>query len=295
MAARPFLYLARIGLLATVLAATPARADEVVALAPGSQWSMDWAQNKCRLVRFFGAEDNRHLLVIEQFWPGETFTLAMAGPAFAKADVDAPTGLRYSAAQKPFDGYLHRGEMEGFGTTLFYATVGLAAPPLKAPPPSTPVTRFPEVDTALAAKTEFVALTQKGKEVRFQTGSLAPAFKLLNQCTQDLVRFWGIDIERHRTATRMPVFVNEKRMSADILSFIPFDKMGEERGIVRLRVLVSEAGAVEDCVLLEAPNIAFLQPPICKWIRKAKFEPALDAQGAPMRSFYATTITYSKG
>ncbi|MBU7579843.1 MAG: hypothetical protein KAF27_05150 [Porphyrobacter sp.] len=281
--------------LATAIAATPARAGLIEELQPGSQWSMDWAENKCRLVRFFGPENNRHLLVIEQFWPAETFTLGMAGPAFARSDVDAPTGLRYRTSQAPFDGALSRGEMKGFGTALFYTAIGLSAPPVQTPPASAPVTKFPMLDTTLAGETEFVALSQKNKEVRFRTGSLASAFKLLNQCTQDLVKFWGIDVERHLTATRMPVFVNEKRMATDLLTYIPFDKMGEERGIMRLRVLVSEAGAVEDCVLLEAPNIALLQPPVCKWIRKAKFEPALDAQGAPMRSYFATTITYSKG
>jgi hypothetical protein len=281
--------------LASAFAQGPARAEELVELAPSSQWSMEWAENKCRLVRFFGPEDNRHLLVIEQFWPAETVSLAMAGPAFAKADVDAPTGLRYSEGQEPFDGQLSKGTIDSYGTALFYTTIGLAPPPVPAPDASAPVTKFPALDTAQAATTAFVGLTQKGKEVRFRTGSLAPAFRMLNQCSQDLVKFWGIDIERHLTATRMPVFVNEKRMSADIMDYIPFHKLGGERGIMRLRVLVSEAGAVEDCALLEAPNVAFLEPPICKWIKKAKFEPALDAQGQPMRSYYATTIAYSVG
>lgn len=39
--------------LSLALAAVPSRAEPVV-LKPSSPWSVDFGENKCRLVRFFG-------------------------------------------------------------------------------------------------------------------------------------------------------------------------------------------------------------------------------------------------
>lgn len=64
---------------------------------------------------------------------------------------------------------------------------------------------------------------------------------------------------------------------------------------MRLRVIVNPQGRVEDCAIIKATETEKLELPACKVMEDATFEPALDAAGQPMRSFYATTITYVIG
>ena len=58
-----------------------------------------------------------------------------------------------------------------------------------------------------------------------------------------------------------------------------------------MRVIVSEDGKVEKCSI-DASTTNELDSPACREMERAEFEPALDAQGEPFRSYYATTITY---
>jgi TonB family protein len=62
-----------------------------------------------------------------------------------------------------------------------------------------------------------------------------------------------------------------------------------------MRVVVSTQGTVEDCVILKATNTDRLDSPACRAMLNARFEPALDAAGQPMRSFHAESIVYQMG
>ena len=69
--------------------------------------------------------------------------------------------------------------------------------------------------------------------------------------------------------------------------------MREEQGNLHVRVLVDETGAATDCVVSAATTIQKLNTDACWRItQQARFQPALDAQGRPMKSFYATRILF---
>ena len=65
-----------------------------------------------------------------------------------------------------------------------------------------------------------------------------------------------------------------------------------ESGIFRLRVIVEADGKISDCVINNATITESLESPACREMRGANFEPALDKDGNPMRSFYTTQIVY---
>lgn len=288
--------LALAALLAAVAPAHAEPATEPVVLPPDGPWNADFGEKSCRLARFFGTPDNRHALIIEQYWTGTHFGLSVAGRAFERLPARQSFALQFFEGQQPIARDPLKGEIAGYGAAHFFAALGIAtdSQPLEGPTPVS--TNFPVLDTEIARQVRFVSLRSGGEEVRLESGSLRNGFKLLNQCTQNLVASWGLDLEKHLSATRMPHWVNETQLASRFTSYIPFQKIGrDQRGIVRIRLFISDAGKVTDCAIIEAPDVAVLERPICKAMERARFEPALDAVGKPMDSYYVTTIIYATG
>lgn len=282
-----------LALASAVLAATPGHAETDV-LKPSNSWNVDFGENKCRLTRFFGTQGNRHLLIIEQYWPSQHFGMLAAGRSFAELEAGQPISLKFYEDQKSIDGKPNRSSIEEYGAAFAYRKVGIDTADQPALGPQPVNTRFPILDTDSAARVEFVSLSAGEVEVRLETGSLRDAFEVLNQCTQDLVGTWGFDLAALSAATRMPHWINEAVMAPKFLDYIPFQRLEPgARGTIQLRVVVSEEGRVADCTIIEAPNIKLLEPPICRAMQRARFQPALDAAGKPMRAFYGTTIWYA--
>ena len=283
-------------LCATVLTGTPARAEPIV-LSPSSPWNVDFAEDKCRLMRFFGEGDDRHYLLFQQYWPAREAGLTVAGPSFRKFRSLYRTDVRFFDGQDPVRTTPFTGTVDGFGTGVIFSSLSIreAQPEAGTPEESSP--RGPaQLDPAFGKKVQFLELKQGGREVRLDTGPLNAAFDVLNQCTLDLLRDWGLDPERHLTASSGPQWLNQEALARRIMANYPSDALARgEQGIMRMRVIVSADGAVESCTMLKATETERLESPACNVMKAAKFEPARDAAGQPFRSYYATSITYRGG
>lgn len=77
--------------LALLALATPlAAAKTPVELAPSRQWNVDFARDKCQLIRTFGEGENKHFLRFQQYDPGDAAGLTVAGPALFRRPDAAP-------------------------------------------------------------------------------------------------------------------------------------------------------------------------------------------------------------
>lgn len=288
-----------LSLSATLVAAPLAAADAPpLELAPNSQWNVDFAPDKCQLMRTFGEGENQHFLRFQQYSPGRWAGLTVAGPGLKKFRSLAATELRFFESQTPHKTKPFTGTVEGFGTGVIYSGVTVDRGTGEGwddedMPDSTTV---PLLDTALGKQVEFVELRQGGRTVRLKTGPLNAAFEVLNQCTLDLLRDWGLDADRHLTAQSGPVWTNQDVIVRRIQSDYPSDAAREgEQAILRMRVIVSEQGKVESCTLIDATQTKELESPACRLMKSATFEPARDANGAAFKSYFATSITYRLG
>ncbi len=281
--------LALLAAISAPLAAAPAAA-KVVDIAPSSAWNVDFAENKCRLARLFGEGENRHLVFFEQHWPDENFGLTVAGPAFDRFRSRQRTDLGFFDGQERQRTEPFTGEVAGFGSGVIYASARLVPSEEKSDGRSTQVL---QLDTALGGKVEYVALKQRGDEIRLLTGPLGEAFAVLNQCTAGLLAEWGLDFEQQRRASRLPEWANMEAVVRRIQDIYPRTALNRgEQGLMRMRVIVSPEGAVEECTIIKATDTENLESPACKAMQNARFIPALDAAGQPMRSYYVTRITY---
>lgn len=285
--------LALAGVLAVTLV-SPALAEPTV-LKPSGNWHVDYGDDVCRLGREFSDGKNTHYFTLKQYWPAASAGMTVAGPGFRRFVSREKTTLRFAADNPGFEGRPFTGTVEGYGPALVFSAINLAK---GEPVPNQPDADDSEsgrgaLDLREAAKVRFVEFKQGVRIVRLETGPLADAFKVMNDCTASLVKEWGLDPERLRTAQSGPRWINQAALVRKIAAAYPGGALLRgEQGIMRMRVIVDAQGAVEQCTIIKATETERLESPACEVMKSAEFEPARDAAGQPMRSYYATSITY---
>jgi hypothetical protein len=284
--------LAACAALTALLPAAPALAEPVV-LEPGSQWSVDFDKDKCRLIRLFGPESDRNVLILEQYTPAATFSMTVAGSAFGSIAADKANTIRFLPDAAPAKHEPLVGPLEGYGRSLFFLSVGLTAPDKAKPDAKATAPSAPMLDASLAEQVRFVEIGDADRQVRLMTGPLDRPVKVMNECLLDLIASWGLDPEQHRTATRNARLLNEQAAMQKLYSYIPWSRIGKnnEMAVMRIRLITTVDGKVESCALVENSDPK-LEAATCKGLRQARLEPALDAAGKPMRSHLAITMYF---
>jgi TonB family protein len=273
------------------------QAAQPVVLAPSSKWVVDYAEQKCRLFRSFGAGDQLAILYLEQSYPSERFGLTVAGPPLRGFAFPRPVMLRFNESDRENRTTPFTGNIEKVGPALIYSSIDFdhheSADFAQREDDGAQAPGLPEIARDQAARVRFLEFHQGGKTVRFETGEMAAPSAALNACALDLLRVWGLDPERQKAATRSPEWTNRDEVVRRITAKYPGGALAfGEQGIVRMRVMVGANGDVTDCQLERATSAQSLESPACKEMQRAKFNPARDRDGKPMPSYYATTIVY---
>jgi hypothetical protein len=288
-----------LALAALATLGSPATAADPIVIEPGSQWSVDFDKDKCRLIRLFGPESDRNIMVLEQYFPGEYFGLVLAGQAFSEIKWSSKgSSVRFLADRQPTMQEPLVGPLDGYGRSLFFTTVSLKGPDPEAArrernaPPKPPQS----LDPALGAEVKFVEVADANNQVRLMTGSLERPIKVMNECLIDLIGSWGLDADQHRTMTRAAGPANESRALNKIFSKVPWERLNKSGGMdaVRIRTIIGADGKIESCTLVENTDPK-LEAEICKDMAWPQIEPALDAAGKPMRSYWPVTFYVTIG
>jgi TonB family protein len=281
-----------------------ARAQEPAALKPSSNWNVDYGEQNCRLARTFGKGEDRHAIFFEQWAPGNSFGFTAAGKGFRRFNRNSRTYLKLHDDHERLRVNPMIGDLNNVGKAIIFANLDLEESELplervlrnQLKPPTDDENSETAISRALPeilSQVKYMSFTQGSRAVTLQTGSLAEPFKVMRDCTFSLVGDWGLDVDQHKTMTRPVKWLNQKQIVRRVADAYPSSALSRgEQAIVRLRVIVDENGAVEECVIGKVTDAKRLESPACKPMRDAKFEPALDKDGKPMRSYYQTGITY---
>lgn len=269
-----------------------------VTLDPTSHWNVNFAEDKCRLSRTFSDGENQHLLFIEQASPSSEFGFVVAGPAFKKFKRPDRITTQFGTLDPVEDHPPMLGDTESVGASLIYPSmVFFEAPDDNTTANEDPKTySLPRLDVELADSTHSITIKQGKRRVIFNTGNLGEAVRVMNECGLSFVEDWGLDRIAHETMVRAPNWSNQNAIARRIQAVYPRQALRRgENGIFRLRVIVEADGSVSECVINSATVTESLDSPACKEMDDAKFEPALNAEGKPMRSFFVTNIIYRIG
>lgn len=283
-------------LTATMLAfcATPsaARADDTLRLSPASPWNVDYAEDKCRLIRKFGEGDDRVILHIEQTSREPFYNLAVFGEP-----VDTSSNRIIRITFGPDEGGTERGFLAGElkdADLPFILMHGIHLAPV---PDGAKQGEFPVVDIGSERETAITELRlEKGipDPIVLQLGPMNAPLEAMRLCVDDLVETLRLDPESISELASSPEPKNLHSLAREIQEYYPSRML--QKGIggeVSVKMIVNRNGKPTSCQITQSDRPAAFDDYVCFGLmRNAEFEPATDADGQPQYGIWKTSVIY---
>ena len=148
-----------------------------------------------------------------------------------------------------------------------------------------------------AATTEVISVSVPGEvQESFAVPGFGAALKVMDQCVVDLGRHWGISAEELRRMSTPPKAfrsLNRYFTSDDY----PMKALKDDAtGRTNVRIAVDETGRPTDCVVMKPSGNKMLDSETCRiLLERARFQPAMDVNGKPMKSVVVTAVNWIIG
>jgi len=273
-------------------------ADDRLALAPSSPWTIDYAADSCALRRTFGSGKEQAFLEMRRFAPGWGLQTTIASSR-AGARFDRNVRYRFTDdAEWQYPGL-------GLAVTLDNGLKGaIVEPPLVELPELEAIEDdaeraayfsaidFRAIERQQAAAIDSLSVRGLGREFTLQLGKLEAPIGALQDCVDELTTHWNIDVEAHKTLTRKATPVNW-RAGSRMLDYPP--RMAREGmpGLVNVRLAIDETGKITGCSIQMPLSDPAFEESSCDDIQHAfDFDPALDKDGKPIASYWITRVVF---
>ena len=262
------------------------------------------------MIRTFSDGENELTLAMERIQPTTLTKFMLIGDGIRLYRRAETVGLAYLPDGGKRDAFLARSEtgdgqqfliMDGVNmgpdlAAMFGGPGGAGAPPPPAEGmpefgPGTPVYDT-EIEAEYAAGVRGVSLGEGLTEpVRIETGSLRNVVAVMQDCTYNLLDSWEINGAKHRSISRMVVPSEGTTLPQGTVGFEDFGKMAG--GANQVRLMIDENGAPTSCHIHSPSLDQSTNDAICAHLmRNARFEPALDADGQPMASYWINSPSF---
>jgi len=259
--------------------------EEPTVFRPTGGWTADFGDDYCRLVRTFSDGKDEVSLALQRTQPGSFVQLLFVGDGIRTFRGADQIGYAFQPSSSTRETRYIRSETpEG---KQFLSTELLTLAPF-AFTPGTPPPYSREAELEAARGINAVAL-DKGltSPVRFETGSLRAPVEVMQACADDLLKVWGLDVEKHKTMTApaIPSPVPSGVLPQGTIPFSEFGKLGG--GFNQVRLLVGADGKPTACTVYAPTLSETLNQRICGLVmEKATFQPGKDDAGHAMASYW---------
>jgi hypothetical protein len=253
---------------------------------PTGDWTADFGDDYCRLVRNFSDGSHDVSLAMERTSPGGFLKLLLVGDGVTTFRGAEQIGYSLLPSGSERDSRYVRSETADHKQFLSFDALTLAPFVFTPGQPPAPYRRDAEQETARAITAIGLAKGLTGP-VRFETGSLRAPVRVMQACADDLLVVWGLDVEKHKTMTAAPIPnpVQGGVLPQGTIPFGEFAKLGG--GANQVRVLIGADGKPTKCDIYSPSLSETLNRRICGLVMEmATYQPAKDADGQPMASFW---------
>ena len=284
-----------VGFAALAAMMSSAHAEEPLRLAPSSNWHVNYADDSCRLARAFGTGDEEVTLVLDRFRPGPTVRMTLTGEPVQVRSGIRRISLRFGPNDPEFEKGFTPGVLDnGKAALVVGGNLWITG--------YDPVTaaneddgKIPPVDPALYTAIRFLELRIAGKQtVVLETGSMTAAEQALSTCTDDLLRGWGIDAEADKSLSRRVTPLGSPGAWIRNGDYPMRMRHLGYQGLVHFRLIVDDRGMPKSCHIQLSTRPKDFDDTVCsKVMARARFEPALDAEGKPIVSYYTNSARFS--
>ena len=263
-----------------VLAAASLALSGAAGAAPASKptgpWTVDFGDAHCIAMRNYGTDAKPVILAFKPSPIGDVIQLTVVRP-----------GVSVEVNQYP--GSITAGGLKPVPVSM----LGYRAPSKKSRVTVVNLQRA-QFDTLRAAPT--VRLWASGQiDQAFTLAGMEPVTGALDKCMANLRKVWNIEnatglIKQHARQQKAPASLF--RMS----DYPAVALRGDDSGRVALVILIDEAGKVASCQVTATSGAASLDAQSCAVMgARARFDPALGADGKPVKSGTVTRIRWIVG
>jgi TonB family protein len=259
-------------LVFAVLAMSSAAAAAADPKQPTGKWVAEFAEHECILSRAYGTPKDVLILAFQKLpmQAGIELNVLKTGKRTDSAHGRARVGfLRGTSVDVAFGAYR-------VGPNIRKISVGLADESYRS-----------------VAESGVVSLSiPRELEEGFTVPGFGAALNILDRCVVNLGEAWGISKDQ-QTRVGRPAKLIEPESLFDSNDYPDGALKEDASGRTIVRYVVDEAGRSSDCVVLKTSGNKFLDLATCsKLLKRARFEPALDVQGRPMRSISVTAVNW---
>lgn len=269
-----------------------------VVLPKVGAWVLKYNDDSCDLVGQFGEGNNRIIMKMTKYGPGTAFDLTLYGKPLRANEAHTYTSIAFGpglqlARIRAMSGKAGEEPMRIINSWWLNRGEGIAYPTDESGKPTSLPPIAPEQE---AAFTYLDVAPFPGRTYRLNTGSMGDAMKAMRTCIDNLVTAWGFDpVQQAALSRRVKPLQNpgEWVRSGDYPTGL---LMQGASGIINFRLDVDETGAATGCHIQAMTKPLGFADTTCRLIRqRAKFEPALDATGKPVKSYYVNTVRWLAG
>jgi hypothetical protein len=260
--------------------------------APAGPWVMNYAENSCQLVRNFEVGEDQMTVAFERFEIGPATRLGLAGTSLRAWSRATQARFRYLPEGDERESELLRTQLSDGRETYLISSAAFLAPEqgqaiMKNWQGAASLAEFDREDLAAAAQTTSIIISEGFRdEPELLLGPMGDAVKLMQGCTFDLVKSWGVDPLAVAAMSRPPKPIDRPSTWLNINDFPSPLRRAGLGGVVQVRLIVDPAGRVDDC-RVETEEPGEFEIAVCDALRaRARFTPALDADGQPMRTYW---------
>ncbi len=278
-----------------LLSAHPAQADAPVVLNPITPWNADWNPTTCTLARGFGSEQDPFAIRFEKAAPGDGFQLVLISKWLEPVTVNDRLEVRFGPyPARDFKGKMVLARTSSDVAVIFLTTSSITGEEADDEDNDKDKGQAPKVTPDMEKAADSIVIATRRGSVQLATNSLAAPFAALRACTVDLVKQWGLDPAEQATLRRHPV---PKTSPAHWIAAMDYPTQQLRKGqqaIIMFRLMVDAGGKPSDCAVLRAysQSQAFGRTTCDNLMKRAKFEPAFNANGQAVPSFYVNTVRF---
>ncbi|MEQ5788222.1 TonB family protein [Erythrobacter sp. NFXS35] len=275
----------------TALATAPARAEPLV-LNPSTTWTLDYAEDKCRLIRKFGSGETEVELHIEQSGTGPFYNLALFGKP-ARKDVGDVMRIAFGPNEGPSERSYLGGRIKS-SKTPFVMMHGIHLAPVarNADQGEFEVTEIgPDRERAITSLTLTKGLR---RPLQLQIESMEAPLNAMRACVADLIQTLKLDENGLAQIVTPPEPKNAMEFARFMQERYPPQQIrNEQGGTVAVQLTINDKGEATACQIAASDRPAVFDDAVCFGLmRMAEFEPAVGPDGKPRFSFWRTRVTY---
>lgn len=272
-------------LLCCAIAGTSVGAAESPPAIPKARlgaWEINYDIDSCNLLAEFGDGPQSTFVRLTRYQPGDRFDLSIYGEAYEFPRSIVPVRVGFGLAEP-----IKRDAMTGHaGNKLPLLFVDSLR--LDGWASATSGAEGPPVTPDMEHRASVLDLTiPGGKRFTLETGSFGKPMQAMRACVDDLIRSWGYDAVQQATLSAKPEPRTKPGSWLTNADYPSGAARAEQNGIVQFRLDIDETGKITSCRVLHRTNPDSFSALTCKRIgQRAKFRPARDKNGKPVRSYY---------